>query len=226
MSNTDGFIEEVSEEVRKDKLFALYKKYGWIAVLVIFGLVGGAVFLEYQKSASANAAAARGDALIAALEQDDATLRALELNNISNSGGTEVPIAELHRAGVLLEQDDTLGALKIYDSLKSGTDIYAQIATLKAIMVRGSTMNIDDRIKTLETMSAAGNPFRTIALEQKAIAYIDSGDGKEALSVLMSLINEAGVSQALLSRSQQMIVALGGKIPEKINLLSNDEVAQ
>jgi hypothetical protein len=75
-------------------------------------------------------------------------------------------------------------------------------------------------------MSAAGNPFRTIALEQKAIAYIDSGDGKEALSVLMSLINEAGVSQALLSRSQQMIVALGGKIPEKINLLSNDEVAQ
>jgi len=226
VSNTDGFIEEVSEEVRKDKLFALYKKYGWIAVLVIFGLVGGAVFLEYQKSASANAAAARGDALIAALEQDDATLRALELNNISNSGGTEVPIAELHRAGVLLEQDDTLGALKIYDSLKSGTDIYAQIATLKAIMVRGSTMNIDDRIKTLETMSAAGNPFRTIALEQKAIAYIDSGDGKEALSVLMSLINEAGVSQALLSRSQQMIVALGGKIPEKINLLSNNEVAQ
>jgi len=226
VSNTYGFIEEVSEEVRKDKLFALYKKYGWIAVLVIFGLVGGAVFLEYQKSASANAAAARGDALIAALEQDDATLRALELNNISNSGGTEVPIAELHRAGVLLEQDDTLGALKIYDSLKSGTDIYAQIATLKAIMVRGSTMNIDDRIKTLETMSAAGNPFRTIALEQKAIAYIDSGDGKEALSVLMSLINEAGVSQALLSRSQQMIVALGGKIPEKINLLSNNEVAQ
>ena len=226
MSNTDGFIEEVSEEVRKDKLFALYKKYGWIAVLVIFGLVGGAGFLEYQRSAFANAAAARGDALIAALEQDDATLRALELNNISNLGGAEVPIAELHRAGVLLEQDDTLGALKIYDSLKSGTDIYAQIATLKAIMVRGSTMNIDDRIKTLETMSAAGNPFRTIALEQKAIAYIDSGDGKEALSVLMSLINEAGVSQALLSRSQQMIVALGGKIPEKINLLSNDEVAQ
>ena len=93
-------------------------------------------------------------------------------------------------------------------------------------MVRGNTMNIDDRLKTLERMSTAGNPFRTIALEQKAIAHIDLGDEKEALSVLVSLINESGVSQALLSRSQQMIIALGGKIPEKTNLLSNDGVAQ
>lgn len=93
-------------------------------------------------------------------------------------------------------------------------------------MVRGNTMNIDDRLKNLERMSTAGKPFRTIALEQKAIAHIDLGDKKEALSVLVSLINESGVSQALLSRSQQMIIALGGKIPEKINLLSNDGVAQ
>ena len=40
VSNTDGFIEEVSEEVRKDKLFALYKKYAWIPVVVICSLVG------------------------------------------------------------------------------------------------------------------------------------------------------------------------------------------
>ena len=86
MSNTDGFIEEVSEEVRKDKLFALYKKYGWIPVVIICSLVGGAGFLEYQKSSKASAASARGDALIAALNQDDANLRASELESIAENG--------------------------------------------------------------------------------------------------------------------------------------------
>ena len=35
MSGTDSFIEEVSEEVRRDKLFAKMRKYGWIAVLLV-----------------------------------------------------------------------------------------------------------------------------------------------------------------------------------------------
>mgnify|MGYP002067949300 CR=1 FL=1 len=35
MSNQDSFIDEVTEEVRRDKLYALYKKYGWIAALAV-----------------------------------------------------------------------------------------------------------------------------------------------------------------------------------------------
>ena len=35
MSNTDSFIEEVTEEVRRDKLYGYLKRYGWIAGLII-----------------------------------------------------------------------------------------------------------------------------------------------------------------------------------------------
>ena len=44
MSDTDSFIEEVSEEVRRDKLYATFKKYGWIAALFILVVVGGATW--------------------------------------------------------------------------------------------------------------------------------------------------------------------------------------
>ena len=36
MSNPDSFIEEVTEEVRRDKLFALFRKYGWIAGCLLY----------------------------------------------------------------------------------------------------------------------------------------------------------------------------------------------
>ena len=212
VSNTDGFIEEVSEEVRKDKLFALYKKYAWIPVVVICSLVGGAGFLEYQKSAKANAASARGDALIAALNQDDASIRASELALISENGGDEAPIAKLHRAGVLLEQDDIAGSLAEYDSMSGGDDIYSQVAMLKAIMIRGNKMDNDTRMQALDAIATPGNAFRVIAMEQKAIAYIDMGNSDKAIEIFSTLIEEADVSQALIARSKQMILALGGEL--------------
>lgn len=221
MSNTDGFIEEVSEEVRKDQLFAMYKKYGWIAVLAIVGLVGGAGVIEYRKASAMKAAQARGDALISALNMDDAGERAQALGSVVDAGGAEAPVAQLHRAGVLMEQGDTEGALAIFDAMKSGTGIYAQVATLKAIMTRGADMDMDQRMLELDALSAAGNPFRPVALEQKAIALLDGGKKDEAISVLTNLLEEAGVSQAMLARTQQMIVALGGELPSNPQLVTD-----
>ena len=30
MANNDGFINEVSEEVRRDRLYAFFRKWGWL----------------------------------------------------------------------------------------------------------------------------------------------------------------------------------------------------
>tara|TARA_R110002124_G_scaffold132305_2_gene294830 strand:- start:10577 stop:11248 length:672 start_codon:yes stop_codon:yes gene_type:complete len=213
VSNTDGFIEEVTEEVRKDQLFSMYKKYGWVAVLAIVGLVGGTGLVEYRKASDASQAQARGDAIISALNQDDVAARSEALATIVNAGGDEAAVAQLHRAGVLLEEDDIAGALAIYDGLKAGTDIYAQVATLKAITLRGNEMDMDQRMLDLDALSVAGNPFRTVALEQKAIALIDAGKTDDAIALMISLLDEAGVSQAMQSRTRQLIVALGGDVP-------------
>ena len=41
MSTPDSFVEEVTEAVRRDKLYAAFRKYGWIGGLVVIGIVGG-----------------------------------------------------------------------------------------------------------------------------------------------------------------------------------------
>ena len=50
MSNTDSFLQEVSEELRRDKLYRNMRKYGWIGLLLVVIIVGGAAYREYQKS--------------------------------------------------------------------------------------------------------------------------------------------------------------------------------
>ena len=120
----------------------------------------------------------------------------------------------MHQAGILLEQEDLAGALSVYDDLSAGVDIYAQVATLKAIMIRGNKMEINDRLKALDAIATPGNAFRVIAMEQKAIAHIDSGEIDKAIAIFTSLIDESGVSQALMARCKQMILALGGKLPD------------
>lgn len=50
MSNPDSFIEEVAEEVRRDRMSRLMRKYGWIGVLAVVLIVGGAAFNEYRKA--------------------------------------------------------------------------------------------------------------------------------------------------------------------------------
>ena len=39
MSETDSFLQEVSEELRRDKLYRNMRKYGWIGVLLVIIIV-------------------------------------------------------------------------------------------------------------------------------------------------------------------------------------------
>ena len=50
MSETDSFIDEVTEEVRRDKLFALFRKYGWIGIAAVLLIVGGAAWVDAEDS--------------------------------------------------------------------------------------------------------------------------------------------------------------------------------
>ncbi|WP_444430684.1 hypothetical protein ACTTAM_06615 [Rhodobacter capsulatus] len=71
MDHTDSFIDEVTEEVRRDRLFAAFRKYGWIGVVAILGLVGGSAYVEWSKTQRAARAEAFGDGILSALEAEN-----------------------------------------------------------------------------------------------------------------------------------------------------------
>ena len=106
MANTDSFIDEVNEEVRRDRLFGLFRKWAWLAVLLVVIVVGGAAFFEYQRAQTTAAAEAFGDSLISALEAEDPADRVSALEAITPPTPEGAVLLALLAAGEVAEGDD------------------------------------------------------------------------------------------------------------------------
>ena len=96
MSDTDSFLQEVSEELRRDKLYRNIRKYGWVAILLVILIVGGATYREYQKSKAAKAAQFFCTSIINALNEKSVNDRISKLQKINAPGeNAKVVIAML-----------------------------------------------------------------------------------------------------------------------------------
>jgi hypothetical protein len=214
VANQDSFIDEVTEEVRRDRLFTLMRRYGWIAILAVVLIVGGAAWNEWRKANDRAAAQALGDALIAALETEDAQARKGALETID--AGDNADLAAL--VGLLIAETDSAtgdagAALADLDALVAApgiSPVYRDLAALKAVMIGARTLSPADRIARLQGLALPGAPYRLLALEQIALAEIDRGNTEVAIDRLTEVLGDVGASQGLRNRASQLIVVLGG----------------
>lgn len=217
MSESDSFIEEVTEEVRRDRLYATFRKYGWIGIALVVTIVGGAAWTEWQKASARNAAEAFGDAILAALDSDDAAARVVALEQI----GAEK--AEPGQAAVLgfiavdeaLKGGDRDGALARLNALAEDTalpDSFRQLAALKAVIMAGDAMEASARDAALERLATPGAPYRVLAMEQQALALVSGGAAEQAITLFRQILEEPDVTPGLRRRVTQMILVLGGDV--------------
>ena len=211
MSNPESFIDEVTEEVRRDKLYAQLRKYGWIGVLAVLLLVGGAAANEWIKARDRAAAEATGDAILAAVEIDDAAARLATLDGLG-AEGDRTALITLIAAAVAddpAEADRRLAALAEDTSRPA---LYRDLAQLKRTLLPGA-LDAAARVEVLTPLTAPGGAFRVLAEEQIALAEIELGQTEAARTRLKALLSDTEASQALRRRVSQLIVALGGTAP-------------
>ncbi len=215
MSDTDSFIDEVTEEVRRDKLFGYMRRYGWIAVLAVLLLVGGTAYREYSRATEAARAQAFGDAILAALENDEASDRVAALDQIT--APTEEGAAVLDMLTAAEEGIDGNGAAaaeRLNATATNGElpEIYRQIASFKALTRPETTLAAEERRVAFEAMASPGGPLRLLAEEQLALLDIEAGNTDAALTRLNALLADSELTAGLRRRASQLIVALGGEI--------------
>jgi len=210
VSNSDTFIDEVTEEVRRDRLFALMRRYGWIAVAAVVLLVAAAAWNEWQKAQSAAQAEAFGDTLIAALDKPDATARAAALDGVGDTPEKRAIVAMF-----AADQAEGAAAAQALEALSQNVDlpqVYRDLALLKFLMRDDAGLTADVRLSRLEPLTIPGAPYRLLALEQSALAQVALGETDTALTVLNGILSEDRVSEGLRRRVSQLIVALGGSL--------------
>ncbi|MEP1613872.1 MAG: hypothetical protein ABJL72_18370 [Roseobacter sp.] len=220
MSDTDSFIDEVTEEVKRDQFYGMLRKYGWIVALVIVLIVGGAAFSEYRKAQARAVAEGLGDQILTSLAAESPADRQTDLEAIATPaiGGQTIvaflAAAEAQQAGDI---DQAVALLEMISVNGDVELVYRQIAAFKSLVLQADTMDADARRQQLDALAVPGAPLSLLAQEQLALMDVAQGQTDAAIERFQNIIQDAGVSSDLQQRALQVIVALGGT-PEYANL--------
>lgn len=209
MSNTESFISEVTEEMRRDKLYAFFRRYAWVGALAIAGIVGGVSYFEYrdfQKTAEAERA---GDALARA--QSDESLYQDLLRE-------ETPSAFLSGLGLAskqIEAGDLEAATQSFDLSKEKAPdsfAYQDLIALKSMMTGGADLSM--HLGALRDMATPGRPYRLLAGEMIALEALSRGDNDAAISGFRAILEDAEASETSQARLQRILSILELSSPE------------
>jgi hypothetical protein len=216
LSESDSFIREVSEEVRRDRFSSMLRRYGWIAALVILAIVAGAGINEWLKARERASAEAAGERLRAAFLVEDPAARAAGLAEAADTVGDARPVALIAQAGALLDAGERGAAAEILAGVSenpSFSPVYRDLALLQRVAVLGPEMDRTERLAAIETLSRPDGPFRLLALEQRAVARLEAGELDQARADLEAILADPALPEGLAGRARQLLIAAGGELP-------------
>jgi hypothetical protein len=212
VSDTDSFIEEVSEEVRRDRLYNFFRKYAWVGVLTVLIIVGGTAFLEFKKATAKSKAEEVGSAVMKALEGSDEKERAKLLANIEVTNPEVKSIVAMLKAAEETTLQNYAAASKSLKAISedlSTSQIYRDIAEFKFLLLSHDRIEDSLLLKGFEELASAGNPFRLLAEEQIAIIKLKNRENDAAVAKLRSILEDAELTDTIRQRVTQLLISLG-----------------
>jgi hypothetical protein len=215
LSNNESFIDEVTEEVRKDRLYAIFRRYAWVFVLLVVGIVGGTAWTEWRAAQDRNAAQTFGDAILDALDLGDPAARTAALAAIPTADADQAALLGLMQATD--PTADKAGAMAALDRVAAIPGLgskYRDLAILRRTILGGTDLPLTERRTAMEVLATPGAPYRALALEQLALLLVEEGRTDDAIAAYMTLREDQEASRGLRTRADQMIVALGGQVPQ------------
>ncbi len=211
MSETDSFIQEVSEEVRQDRMFRLWKKYGPYAVAGVVTVVAVSAGLNWMKHREIEQARQTGGAFLAS---DITSVEDQEIL-IGSVDGPAAVIARLRLAAATAQAGDAQAAAALYREVagEAGLDpAYADLARLQAVRVGVAAMDPAQAVAELDPLTAEGAPYRVLALELRAMVRLNSGDVEAAHADLTAIIGDPQATRESSQRALALLMSSGGEL--------------
>jgi hypothetical protein len=212
LSNADSFIEEVTDEVRRDRLFGLWKKYAPFVIGAVVAVVAGTAVKSWLDHRAVEEARADGGALIAAAAGATPEGRAQSLLAfIEAAQGGVAFVARLQAAGALADAGDPAAAADMFDQAAGlGSDpALTALAAYRAALLRIPLVPPSQSIAALGALTAPGNPLRILALEARGLVHLRNADRAAALADFDAVLADPGASEASRARVRELRTTLG-----------------
>ena len=226
MSNPEGFLSEVAEEVRRDRMFRLWKRYGpWGIGAIVIVVAAGAAW-EWRERTVEEDAQVRMEEYLAAARDEDAVgsaeaLAEFAAQAVADGESGYATLARLQRGARLLEAGDAAAAAEAYREAAADPEApapYRELARLRAIMAESDGLVPADLADRLLPPTREGQLFRHVAGEIRVNALLAAGELDAVLSESSELLELPELSRGMSSRLEVMrqiaeeqagIVALG-----------------
>ena len=205
MVESESFIKEVSEEVKRDILFKTLKKFKWPIIALIILLVGAVGGYEYYKFDKKVKAQEIGEFFVSAIE------------NLKNNGQTfteEIDnkfisvLIKLHEAKYFEEKGDIKSATAAYEYIisKHGENKFFNHYSKFHLYLMDPAENLSDKkkIDILDELSGPDGPLKLLALEQKLYLYVKISDLDNIMSHVKLILSDPLIMPEQVSRIKEI----------------------
>ncbi|MGF1503226.1 MAG: hypothetical protein ACFBSD_15570 [Paracoccaceae bacterium] len=209
--DSDSFIREVSEEIRQDRLFAMWKKYGPYALGGVAAIVVAASVWTWTEAERQRAAEARAARFLALTERSVEQTTAL----VETVDGPATALAQLRLAAAEAEAGATGDAVETYRGVGRLGGLSPAItdqARLAAARLEAETGASPELLFELGDLAAEGRPYRFLALELRAALLLNQGDTDAAHEDLRTILASGLVTPGLQTRALALLEASGGQV--------------
>lgn len=212
----DVFLREVDEDLRRDRMRDIGKKYGkWgIAAIVLFLIAaGGTIWWRQHKQ---DQAAAQVEQLAQSYHDIAAGNTAkvpAQLDRLADHSSKAVRATALFtRAALAIDKNDRKTAIANYREIAGDSGLpapYRDAATVRLTALEFDQIKPDEVIARLKLLATPGNPWFGSAGEMTAMALIKQGKKAEAGRLFGAIAKDKSVPDAARIRAVQLAGSLG-----------------
>ncbi len=216
----DEFIREVDEELQREKLAALAKRYGWIAIAaaaaLVLGTAGWVGWQRWQEHRRLTEAQRYAELERSLGDRGVETARAL-LSFAQEAGPGFATIARLQAAAATGGDALAVEALERIAADPSADRLLQDGAQLLLASRRIGHADPAELVRRLEPLATDGNPWRHLARQLQAAAHLEAGAREQAVLVLRRIADDPEAPAALRARVVELLDALGAPLARPIS---------
>lgn len=206
-----NLFQEVKEDLERQRLEALWKKYGFWVVLAAVGVVVSTASSTAYRSWKGDREMRLTEAHLAAAKpavQPTESLASLEAFAAGIPGSGQGALALLRAGGVAMEQGEKARAIELFDKAAADakTDpAFRQLGVLFSVQAQLDEGDPAQLSARLQPLTAPGAAWSFSALEAQGYLALRAGENEKAKEIFTALSQDDRVPQSLAARATDIL---------------------
>ncbi|MBI2706822.1 MAG: tetratricopeptide repeat protein [Proteobacteria bacterium] len=181
------FFTELEEDIREERIFTLWQKYGnlviGMALAIVLGTAGYTLwkYIKHQNQIKGHISFSKSVDLLTQGKKEEA-LKAFQ--DLAKGGGGYGKLAQLYEASLLPNPEE------LYAKISKENARDPALSNLPKILMAGRSSNTYTGMSSLEALSAPNNAWAPLSLELLALADLSKGDEVKAAEQYIRALKE------------------------------------